>query len=86
MLSHQDLTIGDVCDRFDITRAAVKKHLNILEQGCLITVHAEGRSRVNRLQANSLQDVATWVNSFSEFWDSRLEKLKHVIEEGNNHE
>ncbi len=37
-LSTGDMTIGEVAANFDMTRAAVKKHLIILEEGDLVRV------------------------------------------------
>lgn len=81
LLSKQEMTIGDVCDQFDITRAAIKKHLVVLEQGELISVHERGRERVNRLEPHGLKVVVSWLDFFSEFWDERLANLADVIAE-----
>ncbi len=40
--SEREMTIAEVADRFAMTRAAVKKHLTVLEQGKLISVHPKG--------------------------------------------
>lgn len=92
LLSQQDMTIGDIVNRFDITRAAVKKHLTILEEGQLISVHIQGRERINRLDPLALQAVTEWLNYFSQFWDTHLNKLQQLIDnqtggndESNNH-
>ena len=79
-LSNQDMSIGDLVDRFDMTRAAVKKHLTILEEGALISVHPQGRERINRLEPFALKSVSDWLGYFSRFWDERLGDLKSVIE------
>jgi len=79
-LSQRDMTIGEVADRFAITRAAVKKHLTILEEGALISVHASGRERINRLEPEALKTAADWLNHFSVFWDDRLHALKAAVE------
>ena len=42
LLASEDMTIGQLTDRFDMTRAAVKKHLTVLSDGGLITVEARG--------------------------------------------
>ncbi len=81
MLSEQDMTIGDVVKKFEITRAAVKKHLIILEQGNLISVHQQGRERINRLNPVALKTANDWLNHFSRFWDNKLSKLQQVIEQ-----
>lgn len=80
-LSRQDMTISEVAGRFDMTRAAVKKHLTILEQGALISVHPSGREKINRLEPHGLKSVADWLNYFDRFWDERLHNLQEAIEE-----
>ena len=81
-LAAEDLTIAQLVERFDVTRGAIKKHLVILEEGGVISVHPRGRERVNRLEAVALRDVADWVGGFSRFWDDRLMKLKQAVEAG----
>ena len=78
-LSSHDMTIGELVDQFPITRAAVKKHLTILEQGELISVHVNGRERLNRLEPDGLRNVAEWLSYFDQFWDERLSALQNAI-------
>lgn len=85
-LSSKDMTIGEVTRHFDMTRAAIKKHLNILEKGKLISVRNSGRERINKLEPAGLKSVSDWVNYFDRFWDERLDSLKHFVEaEEDNH-
>jgi DNA-binding transcriptional ArsR family regulator len=79
-LSDKDMTIGEVAGHFDMTRAAVKKHLTILEKGKLISVHPRGRERINRLEPTGLKTVSDWVSHFDRYWDDRLDRLKTAIE------
>lgn len=79
-LGEQDMTIGEVCGHFDMTRAAVKKHLTILEEGALISVHPRGRERVNRLEPMALKSAADWLNHFNRYWDERLAQLQQAVE------
>ena len=84
LLSSQDMTIGQLTDRFDMTRAAVKKHLTILSDGGLITVEARGRERINRLEPQGMAPVLDWLSYFDQFWDDRLNSLKEAIERKKN--
>ena len=84
LLSKRELTIAEVASQFDITRAAVKKHLVILEQGDLISVKSVGRQRLNRLEPLGLKPAQDWIGYFSQFWDERLSDLKNIIEIENN--
>lgn len=80
ILTRGDQTIGQIADQFDVTRPAIKKHLNILEQGQLIRVTKQGRERINRLEKNGLQPLIDWLSVFDSFWDERLTTLKSTIE------
>ena len=84
MLAQDDLTIAQVGDQFDMTRAAVKKHLSVLSDGGLIQVEARGRERINRLNPNGLRPVLDWFQIFDSFWDDRLAALKTEIEKDNS--
>ena len=80
-LSTQDMTIAEVADNFEMTRAAVKKHLTILEEGNLISVRASGREKINRLEPLGLKSVSDWINYFNRFWDSKLHELQQAVED-----
>ena len=85
LLREETLTLGQITNRFAITRAAVKKHLSILEEGQLIASHAQGRERLHELRPEALRSAVEWLGYFSTFWDVRLADLKNVVEadEGN---
>jgi len=80
MLRGEDMTIAQVADNFDMTRAAVKKHLTVLSDGGLITVRAQGREKLNALNPNAFAPILDWLGFFDHFWDDRLSALKTAIE------
>ena len=81
-LSSQDMTVQELTENFDMTRAAVKKHLIILERGRLISARRRGRDRINHLEINGLKSITEWLNYFDHFWDQRLDALSQAIESG----
>lgn len=80
MLANDNMTIAQVADNFDMTRAAVKKHLTILQEGNLIAIQTDGRTRLNSLNPDGLRLVFDWFGFFDAFWDSRLDALRTEIE------
>lgn len=80
LLAQNDMTIAEVAENFQMTRAAVKKHLTVLKDGGLISVQVHGRSRLNRLNPAGLKQVFDWFGFFDAFWDDRLNTLKTEIE------
>ena len=85
-LSQSDMSIAEVSDHFDMTRAAVKKHLTVLSDGGLITVRTKGRERVNALNPEGFAPVRDWLSFFDQFWDARLDDLKSAIEKDHSHD
>jgi DNA-binding transcriptional ArsR family regulator len=79
-LTQGETPISDLVGQFDMTRAAVKKHLTILEDGQLISVHPKGRERINRLEPKGLKSVTDWLSYFNNFWDEKLSGLQQAIE------
>lgn len=80
MLRDNDMTIAEVAQNFEMTRAAVKKHLTVLSDGGLITVRAQGRERINSFNPAGMAPVRDWLTFFDAFWDDRLSALKSTIE------
>ncbi|MEL6241335.1 MAG: metalloregulator ArsR/SmtB family transcription factor [Pseudomonadota bacterium] len=86
LLSASDMTVGQVAGKFQMTRAAVKKHLVILEEGDLIATRRSGRETINSLNAQALRPVFDWIGYFDRFWDDRLSDLKSTLENGETPE
>ncbi len=80
LLAARDMTIAEVADQFDMTRAAVRKHLAILQQGGLLRITPRGRERVNSINPDGLRPIHNWLTYFDKFWDDKLAALKDSIE------
>ncbi|MDG1470414.1 MAG: metalloregulator ArsR/SmtB family transcription factor [Ascidiaceihabitans sp.] len=80
LLAGGEQTIAGLTTHFDMTRAAVKKHLNVLSDGGLVTTRTQGRERLNALDPNGLEPLRDWIGFFEQFWDEKLSNLKSAIE------
>lgn len=81
LLAGQDMTIGEVVNHFDMTRAGVKKHMRLLEDGHLISVKPQGRERINSLNREGFQSIMQWIAYFDQFWDNKLDALASLVNE-----
>ncbi len=79
-LSAKEMTIGEIAEGFEITRAAIKKHLVILNDGGLVSTTPSGRERINRLRPDGFGQVNQWLGFFDNYWDQKLDLLKSTIE------
>jgi DNA-binding transcriptional ArsR family regulator len=84
-LTDQPRLTGEICELFQksarLSRPAVLRHLDLLVQAKLIKVRAEGRRRINRLDATLLEEVCLpWLSARKQAMRSRLERLKTHVE------
>ncbi len=60
MLGQQDLTAGEIADRFDMTRPSISHHLNILKSARLIDDEREGQFIRYSLNTTVMEQVIQW--------------------------
>jgi DNA-binding transcriptional ArsR family regulator len=75
LLQEKSRTTGELSNFFDVTRYAVMKHLQVLEQADLIHVRREGRLRWNVLNPERLQEVPA---DYLERWRSGADDQDEV--------
>ena len=56
-LADGERTVGDLADPFDISLAAISKHLKVLEGAGLVERRTAGRTTMCRLRAEPLAEV-----------------------------
>ncbi|HMR94368.1 MAG TPA: metalloregulator ArsR/SmtB family transcription factor [Microthrixaceae bacterium] len=75
-----ECSISDLAERFDMTLTGMRKHVGILEQAGLVTTEKVGRVRRCRVGTRRLDEVAAWIDTYHQLWDSRFRELDHVLE------
>jgi len=80
-LRHGPATVSDLARPFDISLAAVSKHLDVLEAAGLVSRTSEGRTRVVTLEPARLEVARAWLDTYRRFWDARLDALHaHLLD------
>lgn len=75
-------TTSDLCEKFDVSRFAVMKHLNILVGARLVLIERRGRERWNHLNAVPIRQIyERWISGYQEHWAASLLRLKRRVEE-----
>ena len=62
MLKKGRMSAGDITDHFDITAAAISRHLSVLKEADLIRDTREGKFIFYELNASVLEEILLWVN------------------------
>lgn len=66
--------------RLPVSRQAVVKHLQLLEQAGLVSGGRSGREVLYQVETDSLEASALWMADLAATWDRRLTALKRVAE------
>jgi len=61
LLKEGRMAAGDIVDHFDVTGAAISRHLSILKEADLIRDHREGKFIFYELNASVLEEILLWV-------------------------
>jgi predicted transcriptional regulator len=75
-------TVAHVCRYFDVSRIAVMKHLNVLEEAGLLISEKNGRRRELYFNAVPIQMIhERWTTEYSAMWAERLTGFKRAVED-----
>jgi DNA-binding transcriptional ArsR family regulator len=74
-------TLNELCERLDMTRQAVSKHLGILEQANLVATVRRGREKLHYLNPVPIHEIAErWIGKFERSRLQALSDLKKSLE------
>ncbi len=63
-----------------MTLTGMRKHVGVLERAGLVITEKVGRVRACRIGASRLDEVATWIDTYHQLWESRFSELDKVVE------
>lgn len=78
-VTHQELSVSEIAQPYDLTFAAVSKHLKILEQAKLIIKRRRGRERLIQLSPAALQDASEYLRFYETMMSEQLDSLDNYL-------
>lgn len=82
MLSEQkEHRIKALVEPFDMSFAAVSKHIKMLERADLVTRTKRGREHYVQLNIQPMQQAKDWIAFYQQFWSTRFAKLEQLLKE-----
>lgn len=79
------LSLAELCERHDMSRQAVTKHLVLLEAANLVVSIKQGREKLHYLNPVPIQEIySRWIGKFERERVQALENLKIALEENSN--
>ncbi|MBR0651253.1 helix-turn-helix transcriptional regulator [Roseomonas terrae] len=80
-LAEEDsLSVSELARPLPMSLQAVVKHLEVLEGAGLIIRQKTGRTVACRLVAAPMADAMAWLQRYTRFWESSLDRLAAALE------
>lgn len=61
MLKEKTMSAGEISDKFDISFAAISRHLSVLKEADLIRDERDGKYIYYALNASVLEEIMLWI-------------------------
>jgi DNA-binding transcriptional ArsR family regulator len=68
-------TVNELAEPFEMTLAAVSKHIKVLEHAGLVSRSKQAQWRPCKLEAAPMREVASLVQFYRKFWEQNLDQL-----------
>lgn len=74
--------VTDLAAPFEMSLAAISKHLLVLESAGIVDRTVTGRVHICALNTGTLASADQWLNAYGEFWDEKLDNFAQFLESG----
>jgi DNA-binding transcriptional ArsR family regulator len=71
----------DLAEPFDVSLAAVSKHVQVLERASLVRRSVHGREHILHATPDPLAVAENWLASYRAFWEMRIDALEAHLRE-----
>lgn len=80
-LAGGEATVTELAQPYDMSLAAVSKHLKVLEGAGLISRGKEAQWRPCKLEAAPMREVADFIEFYRRHWEASLDRLEDYLAE-----
>lgn len=76
-----DTSVSTLAESYDMTFAAVQKHVRVLETAGLVDKIPRGRERLVRTDPRALEQARSLLDRYEQIWRSRVNRLDALLAE-----
>ncbi|GAA0993921.1 ArsR/SmtB family transcription factor [Subtercola frigoramans] len=76
-----EVSVSQLAESYDMSFAAVQKHVAVLEEASLVTKEARGRERMVRGAPDRIRQAQRLLDQFEQLWRSRIDRLDALLGE-----
>lgn len=80
-LSRGPATVNELAEPFDITKQAVSKHIQVLEQAGLVTRTRDAQRRPVHLNPAQLEAMTAWIDRYRLIHEEQFRRLDALLDD-----
>lgn len=81
LMAGESASVSALAERYDMSFAAVQKHVAMLEEAGLVSKEPRGRERIVRGNPERIAQARTLLLQLEQLWISRLTQLDQILSE-----
>ncbi|HTE21911.1 MAG TPA: metalloregulator ArsR/SmtB family transcription factor [Candidatus Limnocylindria bacterium] len=78
-VSKQSMSVGEIAKFYDLTFAAVSKHLKVMEKAKLVSKQRRGKERIVTAAPSTLHDASDYLKRYEAMWNERFDALDEYL-------
>ena len=79
LLLEDDMAVTDIAEPFDMSLAAISKHLIVLSNAGLILQERRGRVKWCKLNTEAMHEAYIWIQSFGQLEPINLDSIEEFL-------
>ena len=77
-------SVSELAERYDMSFAAVQKHVAVLERASLVSKQRRGREQIVQGNPETLRRAARLLDRYEELWRQRAQRIEDLLSEDTN--
>jgi DNA-binding transcriptional ArsR family regulator len=78
-LSKVSMSIGQIARDYDLTFAAVSKHVKVMEKARLVVKQRRGKEQIVSAAPKTLQEASDYLKRYEAMWNERFDALDEYL-------
>jgi DNA-binding transcriptional ArsR family regulator len=74
-----EFTVSALSQRYEMSFAAVQKHVAVLERAGLVVKRQNGREQLVRGNIKTIRSATKLLNTYEELWLGRIERINTIL-------
>ena len=78
-VSKRGMSVSEIAARYQLTFAAIAKHLEVLGRAGLIKKQRRGKEQIVSLSPKALAEANDYLENYEQLWENRLDSLDKYL-------